>query len=180
MRLQPFVHHRLPIMLLIAFYVLLSTMLVTAQDEPPAPQFLYRNENRLVLLNGYTGEATELPFEVVGGDHFTWSPDGRYLLALLQDDEPSKYCLNLYDVDVQVWVYNKPIACAVGIANFSADGARRASRDGHHEGVCRRAGTQACITRPARRRSARARRREWGRQVDDDQDPHGRGAARLR
>jgi dipeptidyl aminopeptidase/acylaminoacyl peptidase len=98
-------------------------MLVTAQNVPPAPQFLYRNENRLVLVNGYTGEATELPIDVKGADYFRWSPDGRYLLALLQD-EGIRSCLNLYDVDARVWVYNKPISCGVEGAIFSKDGAR--------------------------------------------------------
>ncbi len=114
--------HPFKAMLLIGLYVLLSATFALAQDVP-APQFLYRDENHLVLLNGYTGEATELPLVVTDGDYFTWSPDGRYLLALL--DEPKTpgmdYCLNLYDVDVQKWLYDKPISCAVSDVIFSRD-----------------------------------------------------------
>jgi Tol biopolymer transport system component len=99
-------------------------MFVTAQDEPPAPQFLYRDENRLVLVNGYTGEATELPLDVADDDRFEWSPDGQYLLTRLDDSETHLYCLNLYDVDAQEWAYEEPISCAVRQSIFSADGAQ--------------------------------------------------------
>ncbi len=111
-------------LLLIGLYVLLSATFALAQDAP-APQFLYRDENHLVLLNGYTGEATELPLVVTDQDRFAWSPDGQYLLARLQDSEHDGYfCLNLYDVDGQKWLYNQPISCSVGEAIFSGDGTR--------------------------------------------------------
>ena len=81
--------------LLIGF-VLFGVSIVLAQDDVPAPQFLYRNGNHLVLLDGYTGEASELPFEVVEQDRFEWSPDGRYILALQNRDSATyTYCLNL-------------------------------------------------------------------------------------
>jgi hypothetical protein len=107
--------------ILLISLLLLTTSLVIAQDEPPAPQFLYRNENRLVLINGYTGEATELPFDVSERDRFAWSPDGKYLLTRLSDIETHLYCLNLYDVDIQEWVYNEPLACSVEEAIFSTN-----------------------------------------------------------
>ncbi len=110
---------RFQLMLMITFC--LMTTLADAQDDQPAPQFLYRDGNHLVLLDGYTGEATELPFEVADGDLFSWSPDGHYLLARLQDDENSGYCLNLYDVDKLTWAYDEPISCAVVEAFFSDD-----------------------------------------------------------
>lgn len=110
-------------MLLTVFSLLLATMVVVAQEEPPAPQFLYRGEDRLVLVDGYTGETTELPLEVADEDRFEWSPTGQYLLAQLQTDEiHSDYCINLYDVDEQAWVYDEPLDCAVREVLFSADG----------------------------------------------------------
>jgi Tol biopolymer transport system component len=117
--------HRLSITLLVSFCLLFITMPAAAQDaNPPAPQFLYRDENHLVLLDGYTGEATQLPFEVTKSDQFSWSPDGKYLLSRLHDGENNGYCLNLYDVDAQKWLYAKPISCAVGEAIFSSDGSQ--------------------------------------------------------
>ncbi|HEX2907558.1 MAG TPA: hypothetical protein VHO69_11890 [Phototrophicaceae bacterium] len=101
---------------------LLLSLPAAAQDEP-APQFLYRDENHLVLLNGYTGAATELPIEVTEQDHFAWSPDGRYLLARIHDANDSP-CLNLYDVDKLAWVYEEPISCDVWEAVFSSDSTR--------------------------------------------------------
>jgi hypothetical protein len=130
---------RLPL-LLIAFCLLLLTLPAAAQDDPPAPQFLYHDENRLILLDGYTGEATELPFEVTERDRFEWSPDGRYLLALLQDTEVDYgWCLNLFDVDTEAWLHDEPIACAVTEALFSADGTQIAyashSSDANNESL---------------------------------------------
>jgi Tol biopolymer transport system component len=112
--------HILRFILLITL-LLLATSLITAQDELPAPQFLYRNENRLVLIDGYTGETTELPFEVTERDRFTWSLDGKYLLTRLQEPDKYTYCLNLYDVDTQEWVYNEPISCSVWDVALSPD-----------------------------------------------------------
>lgn len=103
-------------------FLLFLILPVAAQDEQPAPQFLYRNENHLILVNGYTGEATELPFDVTERDRFTWSPDGKYLLSQLRDGETYRYCLNLYDVDKQDWLYPEPISCSVEEAIFSVDG----------------------------------------------------------
>jgi WD40 repeat protein len=100
---------------------LLIALPVSAQDEP-APEFLYRDENRLVLVNGYTGETTELPIEVANRDRFAWSPNGQYLLTRLYDNEGNSYCLNLYNVDTQAWLYDEPISCAVQDAIFSPDG----------------------------------------------------------
>ncbi|MBC8099853.1 MAG: hypothetical protein H7Y11_10455 [Armatimonadetes bacterium] len=119
---QSFAAWRLPALLLIGFCVLFMPTHSSAQAETPAPQFLYRRENRLVLLNGYTGEATELPLDVGDFDTFVWSPDGKYLLALLDDDKGYRRCLNLYDVDAQAWVASAPISCGVSVAVFSADG----------------------------------------------------------
>jgi Tol biopolymer transport system component len=85
---------------------------------------LYRDENHLVLLDGYSGDATQLSFEVTKSDQFSWSPDGKYLLSRLHegDDNTLTYCLNLYDVDAQKWAYPKPISCTVNEALFNADG----------------------------------------------------------
>jgi hypothetical protein len=107
MRSQRFARYPFPIAFLVGIVSLLMLLPATAQDELHPPQFLYRDENRLILLNGYTGEATELSMEVADRDRFEWSPDGRYLLARLLNDEDSRYCLNLYDVDLDVWVYNQ-------------------------------------------------------------------------
>jgi dipeptidyl aminopeptidase/acylaminoacyl peptidase len=110
------------LLLLVTFCLLLLTTPAAAQDDPPAPQFLYRDENRLILVDGYTGDATELPFEVTERDLFAWSPDGQYLLVRIQQGENNGYCLNLYKVDVDSWLYDEPISCAVFYAAFSADG----------------------------------------------------------
>ena len=85
---------------------------------------MYRNENRLILLDGYTGKESPLPLEVKERDLFNWSPDGRYLLARLYQGDDNGYCLNLYDVDKQKWTQNKPISCAVQEALFSDDGSQ--------------------------------------------------------
>jgi dipeptidyl aminopeptidase/acylaminoacyl peptidase len=106
-------------LLIVGIGLLFMPALTTAQED--APQFLYRDENHLVLLNAYTGEAITLPFEVTERDHFTWSPDGQYLLVQLQDLEHYGFCLNLYDVDTLAWVYVEPISCAVQGALFSQD-----------------------------------------------------------
>lgn len=95
---------------------------IHAQDEQPAPEFLYRDGNHLVLVNGYTGETSTLPLEVTERDRFEWSPDGRYLLAHLYDVENEGYCLNLYDMDQQKWRHDKPISCAAQFTIFDDDG----------------------------------------------------------
>ena len=119
MRLQSSIPYHLLSMLLFAFCLLSTTMLTTAQqDEPPAPQFLYRDGNRLILVDGYTGDTTELPIEIAERDRFSWSPDGRYLVADLDEGG----CLNLYDVDALAWAYDEPIACSVENTVFFADG----------------------------------------------------------
>lgn len=112
--------HHLRIVLPIILCLLTAT-LVTAQEQP-APQFLYRDGDHLVLVNGYTGETTQLPFLVKKQDRFSWSPDGKYILARLSENDTFTYCLNLYDVDKQEWLYQKPISCAVGSDIFSDDG----------------------------------------------------------
>ena len=112
--------HFLPSILLISL-LLLTTSLITAQDEPPAPQFLYRNDNQLVLINGYTGEATELPFDVTERDRFAWSPNGQYLVGQFHHDRNYGSCLNLYDVNSQEWVFDKPLSCSVQDVLFSTD-----------------------------------------------------------
>ena len=112
--------------LLIIVCLLLTTIHITAQENPeqPAPQFLYRDENRLILVDGYTGETTELPFEVSDADRFSWSPDGQYLLAELREEDAYTACLNLYDVDTLEWVYDEPISCDVEQTVFFSDGER--------------------------------------------------------
>lgn len=109
-----------PIMF-VGICVLLLTVPAAAQDDIPAPQFLYREGDRLILINGYTGETAELPIEVTEQDRFEWSPDGRYLLLRRTNDEDYTYCLNLYDVDTQAWLYDEPIACHVLSVKVSTD-----------------------------------------------------------
>lgn len=74
------------------------------------------------MLNGYTGEETELAIDASDQDFFQWSPDGQYLLTLLHDSKnPPYYCLNLYDVDMQLWLYKKPLSCNVLSATYAFD-----------------------------------------------------------
>ncbi len=113
------------ILLFVTLIMLILTQLITnAQDEPPAPQFLYRNDNHLVLLNGYTGTTSTLPIEVNEKDYFIWSPDGQYLMARLYQGKNNDYCLNLYDVDKQKWVDDKPISCNAIYYVFTKDGSQ--------------------------------------------------------
>ncbi len=107
------------VMLLLMFS---SVLLVSAQtDEQPAPEFLYRDGNHLVLIDGYTGETSTLPIEVDERDRFEWSPDGRYLVAHQFVSEDEGTCLNLYDVDHQEWLEEKPISCEVNEFVFTKD-----------------------------------------------------------
>lgn len=117
MRVQRFIYPVLTLIVLCLF----PTTPVQAQDESsqPAPQFLYRDDTRLILVDGYTGETTELPFEVTNYDRFVWSPDGLYLMTRLHNEENRAYCLNLYDVDALEWLYDEPISCSAGEAVFT-------------------------------------------------------------
>lgn len=113
--------HHLSIAFAVVFFFL-SMLPATAQDEAPPPQFLYRDENRLILVNGETGDWRQLPhIEATDWDHYEWSPNGEYLLALLGNSENYLKCINLYDVDTQVWLYDEPIACNVEDAALSND-----------------------------------------------------------
>jgi hypothetical protein len=92
------------------------------QDELHPPQFLFRDGDHLILVNGETGDAVDLPdIEVEDTDQFEWSRNGEYLLALLGNSETHFKCLNLYDVDEQVWLFDEPLACNVEDGAFSHD-----------------------------------------------------------
>lgn len=101
--------------------IALTATFAAAQETPPAPQFLYRDGSRLVLVNGYTGEAEELAIEAANGDVFTWSPDGEYLLAQLRTPDEPGFCINLFVVDEGQWRYDAPIACTGWEAVFTSD-----------------------------------------------------------
>ncbi len=133
MRFQPSSHYRLPLLVL-GLCLLFLPVFVAAQDDRPAPTFMYRDENRLVLLNVYTGETNKLPFEVADEDRFEWSPDGKYLLARFRNDEDYSYCLNLYEIDTQQWVFDESISCGVESAKFSSDSTQLvySSNDGNN------------------------------------------------
>jgi dipeptidyl aminopeptidase/acylaminoacyl peptidase len=115
---------RLRTFLFLLISLFLSSILVIAEDddEPPAPELLYRDGDSLILVNGYTGETTEILSDLAERDTFTWSPDGRYLLAFLQDGDSYQYCINLYEVDLREWLYPEAISCGVNEAEFSSDG----------------------------------------------------------
>ncbi|MCA0457444.1 MAG: hypothetical protein LCI00_25985 [Chloroflexi bacterium] len=115
--------HKRPVFLFTLLILILSSQLVVnAQaEEQPAPEFLYRDGNHLVLVNGYTGETSTLPIEVDERDRFEWSPDGQYLLAKTPNDQTNGFCVNLYDVDEQEWLEEEPISCEVSEFVFTKD-----------------------------------------------------------
>jgi hypothetical protein len=108
------------------FALLLMLTPALAQEEARPPQFLYRDGERLLLVTvqGDTAETLTLPgIEIGEGDRFEWSPDGRYLLALLDEGgDWGRKCLNLYDVDAQRWLFDAPVACDADEAVFSHNG----------------------------------------------------------
>jgi hypothetical protein len=109
------------------FALLLAFVPALAQEEARPPQFLYRDGARLVLVNAETGEA-EVLADIYASqrDSFQWSPDGQYLRGMLNVGEGQiiQWCLNLYDVDAQMWLSDKPVACDVDEAVFSHDATR--------------------------------------------------------
>jgi hypothetical protein len=125
-------HTRLLQAIFVSLSLLLVSSFVIGQDgapptpsippTSPAPQFLYRDTDRLVLINGYTGEQSVLPIEVGENDRFEWSPDGQHLLALFTSETQSFSCINLYHIDTGKWVSDDPIACSVNKTAFSMDG----------------------------------------------------------
>lgn len=122
---QQFVASRLPVVLLTGLFSLFMLLPATAQDELHPPQFLYRDGDQLILVNGETGDAVELPdIAATNADQYEWSPNGEYLLALLGNSETYLKCLNLSDVDARVWLYDDPLACNVESAAFPHDGTR--------------------------------------------------------
>lgn len=97
----------------------------TAEPTTNAPQFLYRNGDKLILVNGETGEAQALPGITAGEkDRFEWSAGGQYVAVKTPapDKDYSPYCLNIYNVDEQKMLYDKPLSCDVGAEGFSHDG----------------------------------------------------------
>jgi hypothetical protein len=110
----------------------LLVQIVIAQDAPSFEQgFLYRDGDQLMFVNPYVEpvEAVPLPGIVAGmEDQWAWSPDGRYLIGLLDDGNIdggfSVYCLNLYDFEAKIWIYDDPIACGVEDAAFTQNMSR--------------------------------------------------------
>ena len=130
--------HKRHIFIIIGLFIgfLVMPMYSFAQETPPAPQFLYRSDNHLILLDGYTGKSTILPIKITNGDHFTWSPDGKYLLAQLNDGKNIRFCLNLYEIDNQQWIQDKPISCDVQDFIFTSEGSQiYYSSNGETKGV---------------------------------------------
>ncbi len=95
--------------------ILLSSFLhvVVTQGEPSAPQFLLRQGNDLILIDGYTGETINIPVDLSEQDRIEWSPDGTYLIIETYTEDTFHPCINLYDVDMSEWLSSEPIACAV-------------------------------------------------------------------
>jgi hypothetical protein len=108
-------------------FACLLTQIVSAQDETAFEQgFVYRDGDQLMFVNPYVEpvEAVPLPGIVASQrDWWEWSPDGRYLVALLHQDESANYgrCLNLYDVDLREWVYDEPVICDFSDAAISPE-----------------------------------------------------------
>jgi Tol biopolymer transport system component len=115
------IRHRICVFLFLLSSLLLSSIMVMAEDEQPAPELLYRDGNSLFLVDGYTGETSELLSNLAERDTFTWSPDGRYLLAFREDGDTYEYCINLFEVDSGEWLYSEAISCGVEEALFSSD-----------------------------------------------------------
>lgn len=89
---------------------------ITAQEntilDQPAPEFLLRQDNQLLLINGYTGDTTPVPLELEDRDKVEWSPDGTYLLVETPDGDTHRECINLYDVSKNSWIQSDTISCS--------------------------------------------------------------------
>lgn len=99
--------------LFILFVFLVAVLPAVTQDEPLAPEFLLRQDNQLLLINGYTGETTAFPIELGERDKVEWSPDGTYIIVENFIDDGYRGCLNLYAVDLLTWISTEPISCDV-------------------------------------------------------------------
>jgi len=109
---------RLTILCVLLLWVVIA---VSAQDEQPSPQFLLREDNQLILVNGYTGDTTDIPIDLSDRDTVKWSPDGTYLEIGFYQEETYRTCINLYNFDAQEWVSPTPIACEVKDTLLTAD-----------------------------------------------------------
>src|SRR5688500_2436378 len=111
-------YRSLLLLFLVVLLFVVSGLAYAQDEEAPPPEFLYRDENNLILVNGYTGERVELLNNLSEQDRFIWSLDGQYLLALQQDGNSYRYCLNVFEVDTRQWQYSEAIACGVESALF--------------------------------------------------------------
>lgn len=113
------------IFLTLIILVLLYGLSLAQDPGDPSPEFLYRDDHHLFLVQGYTGETAKIPFESNKRDKIEWSPDGQFLLVQTYEENTySRYCINLYDFEEQEWVYNEPISCGVSGTLFYKDGNR--------------------------------------------------------
>lgn len=111
------------IFLTLIILIFLSGLTLAQDPGDPSPEFLYRDDHHLFLVEGYTGETTEIPFESNKRDKIEWSPTGQFLLVqTYEEDTYSRYCINLYAFEEQAWVYDEPISCGVSGTLFSKDG----------------------------------------------------------
>ena len=99
----------------LAIILLMTVCYNLAQNDPPAPQFLLRQDNQLLLIDGYTGDTTELDLILLDGDTVEWSPDGTYLIIRSDREDTYLQCLNLYAVDAMKWVTEESISCDLNL-----------------------------------------------------------------
>lgn len=122
-----FYSFRLSIITLFAvWYIFFSTSVLQAQTDEPtidSPQFIYRDSEHLVLVNAVSGETEILTgIQAKQRDYLSVSPSGHYLMMITEDtDSNVSYCLNIYEIETQKFLYRQPIHCNIQTAEFSND-----------------------------------------------------------
>ncbi|QPC84233.1 hypothetical protein G4Y79_07630 [Phototrophicus methaneseepsis] len=119
------ISHRFITLLLLFLFMINPAYAQLYDADDPAPQFLYRDDDQLIMVNGYTGETSTLDIDITDQDFFSWTPDGTYLFSAHHQGNNNVSCINFYDVDTETWLYDEPVSCDVDVREieYAADGA---------------------------------------------------------